>query len=151
MGQRPAGRPATPPIPGQPLAPAAPMGTALYTAKGTYSLPVTLPEGGIRLDFTRPAGEAELSLWAVSQRTIYKLYGTICIVVGLLVMAGLAKVWPRPRTKQPISAKSVFAYILLLVAFTVVLGLVGFLVSLLAILLSEAKRGAFTRPQTAEA
>ena len=151
MGQRPAGRPATPPIPGQPPAPAAPMGAVPYTARGTYSLPVTLPAGGIRLDFTRPAGEAELSLWAVSQRTIYTLYGTICIVVGLLVIAGLAKVWPRPKTRQPISAKSVFAYILLLVALTVVLGLVGLLVSLLAILLSEAKRGAFIRPETADA
>ena len=126
------------------------MGESFYTAKGTYSLPVMLPEGGIRLDFSRPAGEAELSVWAVSQGTMRNLYGTIAIVAGLLVIAGLAKVWPRPQTKEPASAKRIFAYILLFVALVFVLGLAGLLISLIVILYSEARRGAFIRAAIAQ-
>ncbi|OHB73524.1 MAG: hypothetical protein A2Z25_23715 [Planctomycetes bacterium RBG_16_55_9] len=137
------GGPGRAPSMGQPYAPAAAStGVPLYTARGTYSLPVTLPEGAVRLDFSRPAGEAELSLWAVSQGTIRKLYGTIALVLGLFVVALLAKVWPRPETRMPISAKCIIAYLLIVVALTFVLGLAGLLVSLLVILFSEAKRGA---------
>ena len=127
------------------------MGEPFYTAKGTYSLPVTLPEGEIRLDFSRPAGEAKLSLWAVSQGTMRNLYGTIAIVVGLFVIAGLVKVWPRPQIKQPASAKRFIAYILFPVGLALVLGLAGLIISLVAILYCEARRGAFVRPSTAEA
>lgn len=148
MESRVAGRPRGPGRPSVPAAASA--GESLYTAKGTYSLPVTLPEGEIRLDFYRPAGQAELSLWAVSQGTMRKLYGTIALMVGLLVIAGLAKVWPRPQTRQPISAKYIVLYIALLVILTFVLGLVGLFISLVVILYSEAKRGAFIHPTPIE-
>jgi hypothetical protein len=123
----------------------------LYTARGIYSLPVTLPRstssgqapGEVRLDFARPSGEAELSLWAVPVSTIANLYETIAIVAGLLAIAVLAKIWPQPQNKQPMSAKHVISYALLLVVLTLVLGLLGLLISLFIVLLSEARRGAF--------
>jgi hypothetical protein len=144
IAARTSGRPATPPSAGEPFA----GGTVLYVAKGTYSLPVTLPEGEVRLDFTRPAGQAKLSLWAVSQSSLRRLYGTIMIIVALLVVVGLAKAWPRPMTRRRMSPKYVLAYILLLVALTFVLGLIGLAISAIVILFSEAKRGAFLHPET---
>jgi hypothetical protein len=125
---------------------AAVAGVPLYTARAIYSLPVTLPEGEVRLDFARPSGEAELSLWAVPVSTIRNLYETIAIVAGLLALAVLVKIWPRPQNKQPMSAKRAVGYALLLVILTLVLALPGLLVSLLVVLVCEAKRGAFVRP-----
>lgn len=122
-----------------------PADVPLYTAKGIYSLPVTLPEAEVRLDFARPSGEAELSIWAVPLSTIRNLYGTIGIIAGLCVIAGIVKIWPQPENRQPTSAKRVISYALLLVALTLVLGLLGLLISLFIILLSEAKRGVFVR------
>jgi hypothetical protein len=134
------------PSTGQPQAPAAQEPDAYaYTASGTYSLPVTLPAGEVRLDFTRPSGGAELSLWAVPVETLDNLYGTAAVIASLLVIAGLVKIWPRSATKRPITALHVVGYILLLVVLTLVLGLLGVIISLLVILLSEARRGAFVR------
>jgi hypothetical protein len=150
-GTTAAGGPARPSIPGQPSGPATPsMGEPFYTAAGTYSLPVSLPEGEVRLDFSRPAGEAELSLWAVSQGTMRNLYGTVAIVISLFVIAGLAKIWPRPQTKRPISAKHIVVYCALPVILAFALGLAGLLISLVVILYSEARRGAFVRPAAIE-
>jgi hypothetical protein len=135
----------------QPYMPeAAPGDVQLYTAKGVYSLPVTLPKGEVRLDFARPSGEAELSLWAVPLSTIRNLYGTLTVFVGLFVIVGLVKIWPRPEQKRPISARRVISYTLLFVALVLVLGLLGLLISLFIILLSEARRGVFARPAVAK-
>ena len=80
-------------------------GVQVYTAGGTYSLPVTLPGsdaggpllGEVRLDFARPSGDAQLTLWAVPVSTIYRLYGTAGILAALLVVLVLMRVWPRRR------------------------------------------------------
>ena len=77
-------------------------GKQIYTARGTYSLPVTLPgsaasgpvPGEVRLDFARPSGQAQLTLWAVPVSTIYRLYGTAGILAALLVVLAVSKVWP---------------------------------------------------------
>jgi hypothetical protein len=129
---------------------ATPGDVEFYTAEGIYSLPVTLPEGEVRLDFARPSGEAELSLWAVPLSTIRNLYGTVTVFVGLFVIVGLVKIWPRPEERQPISARRVISYILLFVALVLVLGLLGLLISLFIILLSEARRGVLARPAVAK-
>ena len=146
-GPEEAEAPLAPPLtPSSPYAPAAAPGDLpLYVAKGTYSLPVTLPEGEVRLDFARPSGEAELSLWAVPLSTIHNLYRTAIIIVGLLVIAGLVKIWPAPEKKRRISARRVVGYVLLFAALTLILGLIGLLVSLFVIVLSEARRGVFVR------
>jgi hypothetical protein len=136
-----------PPGAGKPYEPGSAAGDMqLYTATGVYSLPVTLPEGEVRLDFARPSGEAELSLWAVPLSTIRNLYGTLTVIVGLLVAGALVKIWPRPQTKRPTSAKRVIGYALLFVALTLTLGPLGLLISLFVILVCEARRGVFVRP-----
>jgi len=114
-----------------------------YTARGTYSLPVTLPEGEVRLDFARPSGQAQLTLWAVPLSTIRKLYGSAAIVAAMFAVLALAKAWPRPQSRQPASAKRIIGYGLLLIALSLVLGPLGLLVSLFVIVLCEARRGAF--------
>ena len=114
-----------------------------YTARGTYSLPVTLPEGEVRLDFARPSGQAQLTLWAVPLSTIRKLYGSAAIVAALFAVLALAKVWPKPQSRQPASAKRIIGYGLLLIALSLLLGPLGLLVSLFVIVLCEARRGAF--------
>ncbi|MHC4167648.1 MAG: hypothetical protein ACYSWQ_11870, partial [Planctomycetota bacterium] len=134
------------PSTGRPQAPAAQEADAYaYTASGTYSLPVTLPAGEVRLDFTRPSGGAELSLWAVPAETLDNLYGTAAVIVSLLVIAGLVKIWPRSATKRPITALHIVGYVLLVVVLTAILGLLGVIISLLVILFSEARRGVFIR------
>ncbi|MHC4116140.1 MAG: hypothetical protein ACYSWO_01405 [Planctomycetota bacterium] len=114
----------------------------LYVAGGTYSLPVMLPAGEVALDFTRPSGGAELSLWAISNSTLSNLFGSLIVIVGLLAIVGLIRIWPQSFTWRQLSAKRVVAYILLVTILTLILGLLGLIVSLLIILLSEARRGA---------
>jgi len=90
-----------------------------------------------------------MRLWAVPQETLDNLYGTAAVVVTVLVIAGLVKIWPRSVTKRPISAWHIVGYILLLAVLTAILGLLGVIVSLLVILFSEARRGAFVRQAAA--
>jgi hypothetical protein len=130
------------PIPGD-VPSLAPQEMQPYVAKGIYSLPVTLPEGEVRLDFARPSGEAELSIWVVSVSIIRKLYGTLAVMAALILVLGIIKVWPKPETRRPISVKRIIVYIALLVVLTVISGLIGLLASLFIILLSESRRGAF--------
>jgi hypothetical protein len=118
-------------------------GFAPYVAKDVYSLPVTLPAGEIRLDFARSAGDAELSVLAVSAQTISNLYRTFFIIVVLCIVIGIIKLWPKTQSGKPLSALRIITYILLLVIMTVLLGAVGLLIGLLVILFRESKRGLF--------
>ena len=138
------------PVTGQPRAPASVPGdafaeTPLYTASGTYSLPVMLPGGEVTLDFTRPSGGARLSLWAVPKSTVSNLYGSLIVMAGLLVIVALAKIWPQSFTWQRPSVGRVVGYVLMLVVVTLLLGLIGLMLSGLVIVLSEARRGALVR------
>jgi hypothetical protein len=115
-----------------------------YVARGTYSLPVTLPEGEVRLDFARPAGRAQLSLWAMPVSAIRSLYSALAVIAALFVALGVIKIWPRPVERRPISVKRIIVYVLLLVVVTLIVGLLGLLISLFVILVCEARRGLFT-------
>ena len=108
-----------------------------YVAKGTYSLPVTLPQGDVRLDFARPSGDAELTIWAVPEGTIKSLYGTIAVIVALLLGLWVIKIWPMSPEKRAISVRRIIAYVLLLPALTIILGLMGLLISIFIILTIE--------------
>ena len=127
----------------------APADAPLYVATGTYSLPVTLPDGEVTLDFTRPSGGARLSLWAVPKSTLSNLYGSLTVIIGLLVILGLVKIWPQSFTWRRLSVRRIIGYALLLVALSLLLGMLGVIVALLVIVLSEAKRGAFARQAAA--
>ena len=58
-----------------------------YVAKGTYSLPVTLPAGQVRLDFARPSGDAQLSIIAVPIRLFDNTRNTAVVAVISIVIA----------------------------------------------------------------
>ncbi len=115
-------------------------GLQQYVAKGTYSLPVTLPEGEVRIDFARPAGDARLTIWAVPQTTINNLKATAAVLAVLLVVLGIIKIWPAKAV--PISAKRAIIYFLVFLVLAVTLGLLGLILSLLIIFAAEALRGA---------
>lgn len=115
-----------------------------YVEKDVYSLPVTLPTGGIRLDFARSAGDAKLSILAVPAQTIDNLYKTFAIVVALFIVIGIVKLWPQPDTGKPLTAKRVVVYIFVLAVMTLILGMVGLAVGFLIVLFSESRFGLFT-------
>jgi hypothetical protein len=115
-----------------------------YVAKGVYSLPVSLPKGEVQLDFARPAGQAQLRLWAVPVSAIQSLYGTLAVIAALFVGLGVIKIWPHPAERRPISVKRIIVYVLLIVVVTLIVGLLGLLISLVAVLVCEARRGLFT-------
>ncbi|MHC4703530.1 MAG: hypothetical protein ACYTFQ_23440, partial [Planctomycetota bacterium] len=117
-----------------------------YIARGTYSLPVTLPEGQIRLDFAHPSGEAELSIWAVPVGVLRTLYGTLTVLGVLAVLLGVIRIWPESIERQPLSVKRVVVYIVLFGVLTVLVGLLGLLVGILIILAAEALRAIAARP-----
>jgi hypothetical protein len=119
----------------------------VYVAKGTYSLPVSLPEGGVRLDFARPGADAKLTLWAVPTRLLQALYGTVGVIVAALVLLGLIRIWP----DSVISVKRMVVYIVLFVVLAVLLGLLGVIISIPGILIIEAVRGSWRRPAEAAA
>jgi hypothetical protein len=119
---------------------------APYVAGATYSLPVTLPQGGIRLHFARPLGDPELSIWAVPINTMRKLYASVAVIVVLILLLAAVKFWPSPTEKKPISRKRIMLYVALLVGSVLLLGLLGLIISAVVLLLLEARRGIFAAP-----
>jgi hypothetical protein len=127
----PGAGPAYGPVAGEPAAEA-------YVSRAVYSLPVTLPQGEIRLDFARPGGEVQISLWAVPASTLRNLYRTLTILVAVLIALGMVRIWPRLHRPRPLSAKRIAVYLCVLVLLGLILGLLGLLVSLLVILFGES-------------
>jgi hypothetical protein len=112
----------------------------VYTSQNIYSLPVSLPSGGeIRLDFARPSGQAELSIWAVPQKTITNLVSTLVIVVLLVLLVAIMKLLKQYNKKRTIPGKTLIVYAVLFVISTLLFGLFGMIASLLIILLSEGR------------
>jgi len=125
-------------------------GGAAYVAGGTYSLPVTLPSGQIRLDFARPMGDAELSIWAIPAESTRKLFAGLVVVIAALAAFALIKVWPESARRRPMSAKRIVICIVVLAALGLLLGILGVLVGLAGIVLIETARAA-TASRTATA
>ncbi|MHC4212571.1 MAG: hypothetical protein ACYSWP_04255 [Planctomycetota bacterium] len=113
-----------------------------YVAKGTYSLPVSLPQGQIRLDFARPAGDVELTIWAMPTRTLYALYGTAAVLVALALLLGGIKLWPKSGPRMSISKKRGFLYLSILILTLLLLGFAATLIAVLVIVAIEARRSA---------
>lgn len=122
-----------------------------YVAGGTYSLPVSLPGGGIRLDFARPSGQPRLSVLAVPVTMIQKCCGAAIVLVVLLALLAVIKIWPKTTRRAPLSTKLIILYIVLLAALTILLGLLGLFISILAILISQAARSSAARTSTVSA
>ncbi len=113
-----------------------------YVAGGVYSLPVSLPEGEVRLDFARPSGGAKLRIWAVPIGMINKLYGSVTITGLLCLLLLIIRVWPRPTRRVPLTVGRVIKYVLLLIMLSAFFGLFGLVTSLFIILLNESVKGA---------
>jgi len=105
-----------------------------YVARAVYSLPVTLPQGEVRLDFARPGGEVEISLWAAPTSTLKNLYRTLMVLVAVLIALGAVRIWPRLGRPRPLSGKRIVVYVCVLVLLGLMLGLLGLLVALLVII-----------------
>ncbi len=115
-----------------------------YTSQNIYSLPVSLPSGGeIRLDFARPSGQAELSIWAVPQKTITNLVATLVIVVLLAVLVAIMKIWKQFSKKRAIPGKTMIVYVVLFVISTLLFGIFGLIASILIILVNEGRHAIF--------
>ena len=113
-----------------------------YVAKGTYSLPVSLPQGQIRLDFARPAGDVELTIWAIPTRTLYALYDTVAVLVALAILLGGIKIWPKSGPRLSISKNRCFLYLFILVVTLLLLGIAAMLIAVLVVAAIEARRSA---------
>jgi autotransporter-associated beta strand protein len=72
--------------------------TSGYVAGSTFSLPVSLPDGQVRLDFVRMGGDAEVTILAIPARLSSNLYATGTILVLLVVLAVLYRFIARRRT-----------------------------------------------------
>ena len=59
-----------------------------YVSAGTFSLPIEMPEAGVRLDFARPSGDPEVTVWALRTTLIHKLYGTGALILAVALLAG---------------------------------------------------------------
>ncbi len=57
-----------------------------YAPPGTFSLPINLPEGEVQLNFAKPSGDAELTLWALNMGLIIRLLRTGIIAVIILLI-----------------------------------------------------------------
>jgi hypothetical protein len=121
-------------------------GEQQYVAKGTYSLPVILPEGEVRLDFACPAGKAQLDIWAVPQTTITNLCATAAVIATLLILLAIIKLWP--ANAAPISLKRAIIYVILFAIFTAILGLLGLAIILAITLAAEAIRASARQKPT---
>ena len=115
-----------------------------YASQNVYSLPVSLPSGGeIRLDFARPSGQAELSIWAVPVKTVSKLISTLVIAGLLIVLVVVMKLWKKHNAKRTIPGKTIIVYIVLFIISTIVFGPFGLIASLLIILINEGRHVIF--------
>jgi hypothetical protein len=117
-------------------------GEAAYVATGTYSLPISLPAGQVRLDFARPMGGAELSIWAVPAKTMNNLYVGVIVIIALGVSLTIIKYWPKGVGRQPISAKRMVVYIVLVVITAIAMGFIGLIVGTLVVGAVEITRAA---------
>jgi hypothetical protein len=67
-------------------------GQAGYTG-ASYSMPISLPAGGVQLDFAHPSGQAVVALWAVPQRFIDSAMAAVALVLAIIVIIAVRGIW----------------------------------------------------------
>jgi len=75
---------------------AGPGGTGPAVTRGTFSLPISLPAGGVRRDFQGPYNTQDgptVTLLAVDERLIEGAYGTAAVLVAVLVAWLISLLW----------------------------------------------------------
>jgi len=90
-------------------------GTGLAVARGTFSLPVTLPAGGEQRDFHGPSGEPVVTILAVDERLIDGAYSTAAVIVLAAIVWLLSRLWVQLRRKDapPAGCEFLAAYVVL--------------------------------------
>ena len=113
-----------------------------YVAAGTFSLPVSLPEGGVRLDFDRPFGDATLSVWAVRADLVHRLYATTGILMAVVVLAVVVKLLRRFNQGRLLPPKAVIVgYIIAIGVLVLAAGGLGLCVGIgLALIIELIRR-----------
>ncbi len=119
------------------------LGDDLYVATGTYSLGVQLPAGAVQLDFARSGGDAEIAIWAVPVSMLDSLYKVGLIIAALLIVLGIARIWPRPTQKKAMTWQRLLVYAVATFCMLFFLGLLGLMATILLIAFAETRRGAF--------
>ena len=112
----------------------------LYVSGNTYSLPVNLPGGEVRLDFAHPSGEVELSILAIPVNRIHTLYGSLVVLAVLVVLCYVIAKWPRMDRREPLTMRRVIGYVALAVLLTLILSGLGLLIAVVIIMISEGAR-----------
>ena len=129
----------TPEAPADMPAEAAGWGGA-YAASGVYSLPVSLPGGGLRLDFARPSGDARLTIWAVPDSAVASTLNTLIVIVISIVAALAIRIWPRHFKLAAFNGRCVIVYAILLVGLTIIFSVAGFIAAVVIAAISEFSR-----------
>ncbi|MCY2932221.1 MAG: hypothetical protein NTV86_22535, partial [Planctomycetota bacterium] len=112
-------------------------------AMGTFSLPIDLPDIGIRKDFTSPGGEGTVTIWAFQDRPLAAARSTTGILTGLLLLQCLLWIARSVRKLRPPAGawRRGLCYALLAVGGWVLWGATAAVpVTLLAAALTEAAR-----------
>ena len=115
-----------------------------YVSAGTYSLPVPLPEGEVKLDFARPGGQAELAVTAIPVSLIHSLWGTATVILALAIVGAVAAFLSRFVGPRQTRIRAL-CYAVILALLAIVAGLVGLVVALVLIGIIELARRATSR------
>ncbi|MCY2926397.1 MAG: hypothetical protein NT031_13345, partial [Planctomycetota bacterium] len=118
-------------------------GAGGQAAMGTFSLPIDLPDIGVRKDFTSPGGEGTVTIWAIQAGPLAAARSTTAILTGLLLLQ--CCLWALRHVRQngrPAGAvRRGLGYALLAVGGWVTWGMTaGVVVALLAAALTESAR-----------
>jgi hypothetical protein len=74
-------------------------GEAGYTG-ASYSMPISLPEGQVQLDFAHPSGEAVVAVWAVPRRLIDSASAAAALALAIVALVVARGLWRGRRTAQ---------------------------------------------------
>jgi hypothetical protein len=111
-----------------------------HVAGGTYSLPVSLPADGVRLDFARPGGDAQLSIVAIPVGMIHNAKSTAIIAILATIAVVIIKFWPRGFQPATLKTGYVILYLAVLTALTIMSGIFGLIAAAAFIALCEYNR-----------
>ena len=116
-----------------------------YAASGVYSLPVSLPGGGPSLDFARPSGDAELTIWAVPDSAVAGALNTLIVIVISIVAALAIRMWPRQLKPAAFKLRYAIVYAVLVVGLTIIFSVAGLIVAALIVTITELSRARLAR------
>ncbi len=120
----------------------------VYVARGTFSLPVQLPEGGVVYNFSAPGGRAEVSIWAFRDDWAGALEATGVIALLLIALYIGRTLWRflRGQADLPEIRQRIAVAAALVIVLTGLFGFVGFLLGVAAAALAEGSTRLARRP-----